>query len=427
MFYFSKTTISGLSVKLQASPIVRGFSSVFLCLATLHLIVASLNFAQARTPVSSYVIINAKNGLVIAESKSNVVTYPASLTKVMTLMLVFDALDKGLLKLDQKLLISHRASIMPATKVGLKAGDTITVEDAIQALIIHSANDAAVVIAENLADSEASFVRLMNEKAKKIGLIQTTFGNASGLPHFKQVTTAADMGRLSLTLIREYPEYYRYFSKKSFTYHNRQFFTHNSLLKEYDGADGLKTGYIRASGYNLITSAQRGNNRLVVVVMGARSSALRTKQMIRLLNMGFKEINKPLTQQSALFAPTNRQPVRNSKPLPNPASLKPALKPSVAIYAEPSGKEKSWGIQIGAFATYNLAQDELNQAITVLRQSSYGQANITVYQAGKGKTFYRARLLGLTNQKAAEACKLLVKKTFSCFLVKNVPATAERH
>ena len=143
--------------------------------------------------------------------------------------------------------------------------------------------------------------------------------------------------------------------------------------------------------------------------------------------MGFKEINKPLTQQSALFAPTNRQPVRNSKPLPNPASLKPALKPSVAIYAEPSGKEKSWGIQIGAFATYNLAQDELNQAITVLRQSSYGQANITVYQAGKGKTFYRARLLGLTNQKAAEACKLLVKKTFSCFLVKNVPATAERH
>ena len=230
---------------------VRGF--FFGLLAVLGILAMPLS-ASARY---ASVVIDTLTGQVLHEVNADTRNYPASLTKMMTLYLTFEALESGRWTLNTRLKVSRRASRMPASRLGLRRGERIRVEDAILALVTKSANDVAVVVAEALGRSETKFARLMNRKAQALGMSRTSFRNASGLPNRRQLSTARDMATLALALIEDFPDYYQYFSTADFKYRGRRHENHNALLAHYEGTDGIKTGYTRASGYNLVASSVR--------------------------------------------------------------------------------------------------------------------------------------------------------------------------
>ncbi len=272
----------------------------------------------------STILADTKSGLILSSQNAGKLQYPASLTKVMTLYLTFNALENGLLQQDDLLPISRHASQQPPSKLHLKPGRTISVRDAIHALIIKSANDAAVVLAEALAPSEADFAKMMTQTAKKLGLKNTVFRNASGLHNPNQVTTAQDMAVLTIAMINHFPQYYKLFSKNEFRYNGKLYKSHNQVTKNYDGAEGLKTGYVAAVGYNIISTAKRDDKRLVTVVIGQKSTAVRDKQAINLLNKGFSMAQK---QPSKL-----RKLSKQGKKLNTQAALaKPNLHPQLKI------------------------------------------------------------------------------------------------
>ncbi|MCX5479693.1 SPOR domain-containing protein [Kaistia geumhonensis] len=239
--------------------------------------------ADAVAAPKSAIVVDAKTGKVLYAQDADALRHPASLTKMMTLYMLFGALDSGKLSLDSRLKVSTFASRQSPTKLGLKPGSTIAVRDAMLGLITRSANDAAVVIAENLAGSESAFAQRMTATARSIGMSRTTFRNASGLPNPNQWTTARDMVTLGRALQAHYPSYYRYFSTKSFVYNGRVIGNHNKLLGRVPGVDGIKTGYTNASGFNLVSSVKRDNRYIVASVMGGSSGAARDKQMVGLI------------------------------------------------------------------------------------------------------------------------------------------------
>jgi D-alanyl-D-alanine carboxypeptidase len=237
----------------------------------------------------SALAVDARSGDILFASDADGLRHPASLTKMMTLYLLFQELKAGRLTLDSRLSISRYAAGRPPTKLGVGAGQTVRVEDAIKALITLSANDMAVAVGENIAGSESAFAQRMTQTARTLGMSRTTFRNASGLPDPKQVTTARDMATLGLRIQRDFPQYYPYFRLTSFQFGNRTIRSHNRLLGRFEGTDGIKTGYIRASGFNLTTSAQRGNKRIIGVVMGGRSGRARDNYMIAMLSKAFPQ------------------------------------------------------------------------------------------------------------------------------------------
>lgn len=241
----------------------------------------------AQKPRYASLIIDAETGEILHQSGANTVVHPASLTKMMTLMMVFDALKRGRIGLNDRIRISQHAASMVPSKLGLKPGSTIRIEDAILALVTKSANDIAVAVAEHLGKTESNFARLMTRAAQKRGMTKTVFKNASGLHDPEQVTTAADMARLAHILIYDYGQYYHYFSRSSFTYQGKTYKNHNHLMDTYRGMDGLKTGFIQASGFNLVASAVRGERRLIGVVFGGRTAKARNQKMEELLNTAF--------------------------------------------------------------------------------------------------------------------------------------------
>jgi D-alanyl-D-alanine carboxypeptidase len=265
---------------------VRG--RVWLAAIAVIFVLVAGNTAEARR--YGAIVIDAETGQVIHAENADRQAYPASLTKMMTLYLTFEALDLGKLKLHQKLPVSRRAAGMAPSKLGLRRGQSITVQDAIMALITKSANDAAVVVAEAIGGTESEFAVLMTNKARALGMNSTTFRNASGLPNKGQLTTARDMARLAQALQRHFPEYYKLFSTRSFSYKGRSYPNHNRLLRTYKGTDGVKTGYTHASGYNLVASVVRGDRRLIAVVFGGKTSRSRDKHMMKLLDRGFAEV-----------------------------------------------------------------------------------------------------------------------------------------
>ena len=235
----------------------------------------------------SDIVIDAESGRVIHETDSNSLRHPASLTKMMTLYLTFQAIEAGRLGLGQYMTVSENASYQSPSKLGLHAGQHIKVEDAILGVVTESANDAAVVLGETLGGSEDGFGQLMTRQAQALGMKHTRFYNPSGLPDPDQVTTAHDMAVLGAALILHYPQYYSYFSHDSFTYAGIYHHNHNHLMDRYDGMDGIKTGYIRASGFNLVASAKRNGIRLIGVVFGGRSATARDNKMAQLLDQSF--------------------------------------------------------------------------------------------------------------------------------------------
>ncbi|MCV0429648.1 MAG: serine hydrolase, partial [Roseibium sp.] len=230
------------------------------------------------------IVVDAKTGKTLYASSADAYRYPASLTKIMTLYLVFEELEAGRLSLSSRLKVSKYAAGRPPSKLGLKAGKTIKVKDAILALVTKSANDVATVIAENIGGSEKKFAERMTQKARQLGMKKTTFRNPHGLPNSGQRTTARDMATLGRAIQEHFPQYYGYFKTRSYKYGGRTYGNHNKLLGRVKGVDGIKTGYIRASGFNLVTSVNTNGRQIVAVVMGGRSGASRNAQMTKLIN-----------------------------------------------------------------------------------------------------------------------------------------------
>ncbi|MBA4037869.1 MAG: peptidase M15 [Bradyrhizobium sp.] len=259
---------------------------------------------ESYSPQFSSIIVDANSGSVLSSNNPDGIRRPASLTKIMTLYLLFERLESGKLKLDSEMDVSEFASQQAPTKLGLRPGQTLKVEDAIKGLVTRSANDAAVVIAENIAGSEADFARMMTRKARALGMSKTTYRNASGLPNDDQLTTARDQATLGRAIQDRFPRYYRYFSTSVFAYRGQSIRNHNRLLGNVEGVDGIKTGYTRASGFNLVTSMRRGNRHIVGVVLGGRSGGSRDSIMRNLLA---ENLDKGATKRT-VAAITERNP-----------------------------------------------------------------------------------------------------------------------
>ncbi len=298
----------------------RILSLSLLAAFAINLSAASPAFAKANPRYAS-IVMDADTGMVLHSQHADKKRHPASLTKMMTLLMTFDALKDGRLRLKDRIRISRHAASMVPSKLDLPAGSSIRVKDAIEALVTKSANDIAVALAERLGGTENRFALQMTHRAKEIGMMNTYFKNASGLHHPDQVSTARDMAKMGRYLINNYPEYYRYFSLQQFTYNGKTYKNHNKMLSTYEGLDGIKTGYINASGFNLVASAKRGNDRIIGVVFGGRTSKTRNNHMKELLDHGFSKMHK--VQKANHHAPLpDRKPVQESLKY---ASLKTSL------------------------------------------------------------------------------------------------------
>jgi D-alanyl-D-alanine carboxypeptidase len=296
-------------------------------------VAAVLTLSNGPSHAAPYadIVVDANSGTVLHATNPDASRHPASLTKIMTLYLLFEQLEAGKLKLDSALKVSAEAAEQSPTKLGLKPGSTLAVEEAIKGMVTRSANDAAVVVAEAIAGSESDFAKLMTRKAQALGMKGTVYKNASGLPNDDQVTTARDQAILGRAIQERFPRYYKYFSIRSFTFRGQSISNHNHLLGKVDGVDGIKTGYISASGFNLVTSVHRGGRYLVAVVMGGSSGASRDARMRDLIT---EKITLASIKRTAPMVAEAEHPARNSETaVVAKAEAKP--EPMVVIKSEP--------------------------------------------------------------------------------------------
>ena len=354
----------------------------------------------AHASVSS-IIIDAETGDVLSSSNADSLRYPASLTKLMTLYITFNALDKGLIKFEDKLPVSRNAANRSPSKLGLKKGETITVRDAVLALIVKSANDCATVLAEGLGYSEENFAKTMTEVAQELGMKNTTFKNASGLPNRAQKTTARDMVLLGAAMYHHFPEYYKLFATKKFTYNGRTYYTHNHLLKSFEGADGMKTGFTNAAGYNIVTSAERDGHRVIAVTMGHNTIRQRDTKVASLMKKGLQK----LAMSDHIEAPN----------LYANADTHTYGLIEAATVADEAPASDVWAVQIGAFSNYAKAR---NYAISVKKQLKMAGAEIDIEPAQKGSAvIYRSKLVGFEKNEADKTCNSLKKSNKSCIVI----------
>ena len=386
---FALTPRTGFAQSLSLHQLRLFVTALILALATMG---ALTNTAQAKY---ASLVIDAQTGEVLHEINADTRNYPASLTKMMTLYMMFEALEEGRLRKDDRIIVSRRAARQPPSKLGTPAGQSVSVETAVRALAIKSANDIAAAVAEHLGGTERQFALLMTAKARSLGMSNTTFRNASGLPHRGQLSTARDMSKLAHALLSHFPHHYHYFSEAKFKHDNKTYKSHNKLLTNYEGTDGIKTGYIRASGFNLVASVKRGDKRLIGVVFGAKNSKSRNHHMVKLLDKGWAKIYPELT-------------VAQAKTTPAPKAK--------------SGKSV-WGVQIGAYKAYNPAY-EIAVRATALAPSYLADGDITVAPLEKknGRVLYRGRVMGITRTQAYRACKYLKTKKFGCMPLKTTEA-----
>jgi len=374
--------------------------------------------APARAARTAAIIIDADSGEVLYEDRADEKRYPASLTKMMTVYLLFEAVDAKRLTFQSRLPVSARAAAQAPTKLGLRAGDTISVRDVILALIVKSANDAAVVAAEALGGSEERFAQMMTAKARKLGMTKTTFRNASGLPDGRQVTTARDLAVLARALIRDFPHHYHLFSVNEFTYGGRTHVSHNRLNTWYDGADGIKTGYIRASGFNLAASAKRGDRRLIGIVMGGISPSARDQRMAQLFDAAFAapvpapEIRQARVTSSGTKTVKAVKTVKVANAQPAARAGRPARTATREV--DRNGDDASWGVQVGAFRDVDPARRATEQAVK-LAPTYLSDAKVELVPVQRRQEMlYRARFVGLTETAARKACSALKKRRMSC-------------
>lgn len=364
---------------------------------------------------AAHLVIDAGTGEVLAAQDPLALWHPASLTKMMTAYLAFEAIELGALSLDEMLPVSAHAAAQPPTRLGLDAGDRIAARDAIAAIIVRSANDAAVVLAEALAGSEPVFAERMTRKAAALGMTGTVFRNASGLPDPDQVTSARDMAVLARALIADFPQYYEFFAARSLGFRGRTLPTYNGLLVSYDGADGLKTGFTCASGYNVVISAERDGRRLIGVLLGSRSGAERSARMRGLLDAAFRRDSRgeapKLTDLSVGEGGAARPPRVLS---PDECGRVPGEQEVLLVRGPPAKVAPgAWGVALGTFTSRKEAQSRLRAARGRLGAAvQRGRPTLVEKRAGR-QTRYAALLTGLSQGDAAKACRFLqAQKTY---------------
>ena len=407
-------------------------------------------------------VIDAKTGKVLHARNANVLRYPASLTKMMTLYLVFEDLKSGRIKKSDRVVMTKAGARRPPSKIGLRPGQSISVEQAILSLVTKSANDVATAIGDKLAGSEANFAKRMTRKARQLGMKRTTFKNASGLTARGQLTTAADMAKLGLALREHFPRRYRYFQTRVFKFGKRRYGNHNKLLGRVRGVDGIKTGYTRASGFNLVSSVSHGRRRIVAVVMGGRTGARRNAQMRKLIRAYLPRASRG--SQRRLVARAVSSAPRSAKRVARAATVKtnrkitsrvaaahsvktptakdiskvnkamrklsakerptPQLRTSLAAEkpaptkVDPittAGISKRFQIQIAASDNQGKAMDMLLKAKARNKSLLGNAAPFTESIVKNGTRLYRARFAGFKSKSSAQrACKILKKQKYSC-------------
>ena len=445
------------------------------------LLVGPVASAAAAVP-NSAIVVDAKSGKVLFSSNPDSKRYPASLTKMMTLYLLFEAIENGKTSLDARITISAPAASQAPSKLGLKPGQTISVRDAILAIVTKSANDVAVAIGEHVGGTEKNFAARMTQRAHDLGMSRTTFRNANGLPDPAQVTTARDMATLGRALREHYPQYYSYFSTPSFVWHGRRISNHNRLLGRVAGVNGIKTGYTRASGYNLVTSVDRNNRMIVAVVLGGSTGKARDRRMAGLIDDFLPKASRTRTAKVIaggpfIDAPQNdavaaaisaAPPIPRPRPVDateqtdtvvadavaDPVNLKPATETKnvfasasvasvigansvfaladnteegdtnvgdeAADAAPPARVLKGWRIQIAASPTQATAEEVLDRALAKGGKVLARAAPYTEPVKSGDTTLYRARFAGFASKDVArDACTYLVKQNFSCLAVAN--------
>ena len=337
--------------------------------------------AAVAAPYRAVLVADMDSGRVLYQENATVPNYPASLTKIMTLYLTFDALEHGRLHLDDYLIVSKSAAAAEPVKLGLAAGSKIRVEDAIRALTVLSANDVARVLAENLKGGrEGTFADLMTRVAREIGLSGTNFENSSGLPNDDHMSTARDIALLSMAVYKHFPQYWKYFGIKTWTYNGKTYTNGNRLLGTYPGCDGMKTGYTRKSRYSLVATANRDGHHLIAVVLGAESKDVRANVATNMLNRGFDMVknNTPTTTATTYYAPVS-QPAPAPAPQPVPTYSAPAGAPTTfaaaynAATAQPAPRVDvsnnapgNAGVQFGAFSSRDAAMTQVNNVKNTL-------------------------------------------------------------
>lgn len=428
-------------------------SKLGISLSVLLVILTAIGMVAAPKPADakySALIMEDATGKILHARNIDTLRHPASLTKIMTLYMAFEALRDGRLTMDQKLTVSRHASRMPSSKLGLGRGEKITVRDAIMSLITKSANDVAVVVAEGIAGSESKFAEQMTAKARSLGMSRTTFRNASGLYSKTQKSTARDMATLAHRIMHDFPEYYGLFDTKSFTYRGRKHKNHNNLLGRYTGTDGIKTGYIGAAGFNLVASVTRHNVRLIGVVFGGRTSKTRDRKMMALLDdafIGYEAVAIRAPRKPDMPALGDTQVAGNSgtspflkrvntalsiaaqaaQPPAEPAAEPPRAPVQTASAQQTVGPMGEWSIQVGAFRSKSRAHGAAEQARTKL--GSVVEASMLAVVPTRGsKPLYRARIAGLQKQDAFTACNKMKQRRQDCLVLgpKNAPQLAER-
>ncbi|MDC3401837.1 D-alanyl-D-alanine carboxypeptidase [Alphaproteobacteria bacterium] len=405
------------------------------CLALAIFSFAITSQAHAAVPRSN-IVVDGHTGKVLSQYRADQKRYPASLTKVMTIYLLLEAVENGKLTLESKIPVSARAARQPSSKLYLKAGEKISVKFALEALVIKSANDVATAVAEFLGGSESDFAKLMTYKARKFGMLDTTFANASGLYNWSQVTTARDMGVLARRVLHDFPDHRFLWSQSKMVYRGKTYRSHNRLLGTLPGAMGLKTGYIRAAGYNVISAIERDGKHIITVIIGGKSSRERDRTAVSLTetNIHRASIRKnnnialPIARPKYISdrADTGRPKITNAG-FSNAAIVRPIannfgsdIKPIKNVISTACSVKNSsyaangWSIQFGAFAK----ADQANQHLKSVLQSNtqmveYGTPQIQRPDCD-GSNYYRARLAGLDKQMARQICSRMARKS-GCF------------
>ncbi|MBV9538556.1 MAG: D-alanyl-D-alanine carboxypeptidase [Acidisphaera sp.] len=369
------------------------------------LLSAGLAHAQIGSARYSSIVIDASSGDVLEAVNADEPRHPASLTKMMTLYMVFEALRDRRIGLDQLVPVSWHAASVEPSKLGLVPASRLTVEEAILGLVTKSANDAAAALGELLGGDEDRFAEMMTLRARALGMGRTQFRNASGLPDPDQVTSARDLATLARRLITDFPAEYRYFSTPSFVFHGRMVYNHDLMLQRYPGADGIKTGFINASGHNIATSAVRNGVRLIGIVMGASTNDERDRHMASLLDAAYERLDVPLPGAREMQAWRLSNPListaQAATPAPAPVALPRLAAARVALPTPPALEAESsygrrggagWGVQVGAFASSAAARQVASVARRVV---GAGDAHIEPVMV-RGRTTWRAQVVGFT-------------------------------
>ncbi|MBO6542515.1 MAG: D-alanyl-D-alanine carboxypeptidase [Alphaproteobacteria bacterium] len=413
--------------------------------------------AVTATPASANskyaaVVVDGHTGRLIYSRNADRPRYPASLTKVMTLYVLFEELDAGRVSLHTPLRVSRRAADQPPSKLGLEVGSTITVDEAIRALVTKSANDVAVVIAEHIGGSEYRFAQRMTSTARRLGMNRTRFMNASGLPNNRQLTTARDMANLAQKVQEDFPEFFAFFSITEFRHNGRRFTNHNRLVGRYAGTTGLKTGYTRASGFNLTTTVERDGKYLIGVVLGGRSARSRDDHMVAILDRAWNTAIAR-NQAATTYASLEETPIPLQRPgatdlaatslvAAAPQMILPAPPPQgdiesavtidhTQLRAEavtnlrsttyPSERDafapESWVIQVGAYVEPSQAVDRIREAVNAAPLQLTNAVPITMPFSSRNQTLYRSRFGGFNEHSARSACEELSRASITCIAI----------